>query len=291
MPHALPGDFMKRLFLAVTLLTSSLSFAQSLMVLKTGKVLTFDDQGMIYDLGNFLLPYQIKELHGRYVVDDNRKLRTIDRNGFMFSKEDEDKVPVNIEVFGDNYFISKFGRIFTIDEQGFLFRAEEKESEFRKVEVKGGTFFTAEKKVDGKKFPAFYVVTALGKVVELTIPNVDITRINYTGGNYFTTTSGELFTVSADGYVYSKKDMGHFNGWELKRGGNYFLSRGNVFTVAHSGVLMNVAQAADIGPIKLFGTNFFVTLDGRLFTVSSNGTLKNLPFNEKLSNISHFSHL
>lgn len=282
---------MKRLFLALTLLTSSVSFAQSMMVLKTGKVLTFDDQGMIYDLGNFLLPYQIKEFHGRYVVDDNRKLRTVDRNGFMYSKDDEDKVPVNIEVFGENYFISKFGRIFTIDEQGFVFRAEEKESEFRNVEDKGGIFFTAEKKVDGKKFPAFYAVTNLGRVVEVTIPNVDITRINFTGGNYFTTTSGELFTVSADGYVYSKKDLGRFNGWELKRGGNYFLHQGSVYTVAHSGVLMNVAQASDIGPIKLFGTNFFVTLDGRLFTVSSNGTLKNLPFSEKLTNISHFSQL
>lgn len=282
---------MKRWLVALTLLSTSIVHAQSMIVLKTGKVLTIDDRGLVFDLGNFILPYQIKELRGRYMVDEDRKLRTVDRAGFLYSKEKEDKVPVNIETFGENYFISKFGRIFTIDDQGFVFRAEEKEREFKKLDAVGGTFFVGEKKVDGDKFPAFYVITNLGRILEVTIPNLDLTRITHTGGNYFTTSAGELFSVSADGFVYSKKDLGRFNGWELKRGGNYFLARGKVFTVAQSGIVTEVAQASEIGGIKLYGTNFFITLSGKLYTISASGELKNAPFNEKLTSISHFSHL
>jgi|GEM_PF-809221 len=281
---------MKSLLLALTILTSTLTFGQSMIVLKTGKVLTIDEQGMLYDLGNFLLPYQIKQMGGRYVIDDNRKLRTVDRNGLMFSKEEEDKVPVNIDFFGENHFITKFGKVFTFDEQGFFFESD-KESEFRNIKNNGGNFFVAEKRIERKKVLAFYVINNLGQIVEVNVPGLDLENIYNTGGQYFSTSKGELFTVSSDGYVYSKLSMGTFKGWELKKGGNYFIAHNSVYSISQSGLLMSVASASDIGAVKHFGTNFFITQDGRLFTISSTGAIKNVPFDYKLSDISQFSHL
>lgn len=282
---------MKRLFFAALMFGSVAGQAQSMLVMKTGKIYTFDDQGMIYDLGNFLLPYKIKEIRGRYIIDDKRKLRTIDRNGYLYNKEKEDKVPSNLEHFGENYFINKYGKIFTIDDQGYVFEAEKGEREFKKIEKLGGTFFVGEKKVEGDKKLAFFAITAGGRILEVTIPGLNLGHINFEGGNYFTTSRGELFSVSADGYVFSKKDLGTFNGWEMKKGGNYFIFRNSVYTVAQSGIVMSVADAGDIGHIEVFGTNFFITRTGALYTVSANGTLRKVPFNENLSTVSHFSRL
>ena len=282
---------MKRILLALTLLSSSLAFGQSMLVLKNGKVLTFDDQGMVYDLGNFLLPYQIKKMGGRYVIDEDRKLRTVDNKGLMYSKEEEDKVPVNIDYFGENYFISKFGRMFTVDDLGYFYKGEEKEREFRNVRKAGGNFIIADKKVDGKEVPAIFVITAQGSVVEVNVPGLKLLQVNYTGGNYFTTNSGDLYTVSSDGFIYSKKDLGNFLGYSLKRGGNYFVRGHQLFTVAQNGILTNVASSSEFSTIRYFGTNFFITRDGKLYTVSASGALRNVPFNEPLSNISHFSQI
>lgn len=281
---------MKKLLVAFAILTSSVAFGQSMLIMKSGKVLTIDEQGMVYDLGNFILPYQIKQMGGRYLIDEDRKLRTVDRNGLMYAKDKEEKAPVNVEYYGDNYFISKFGKMFAFDEQGYLFKGE-RESEFRNVKKHGGNFVVAEKRDGIKKVSALYIVNNLGQTVELTVPGLNLEHINHAGGNYFTTTKGELYTVSADGFVFSKLAMGKFNGWELKKGGNYFFAHNSLYSVSQAGLLMSIASAADFGAIKHFGTNFFLTQDGRLFTISSTGTIRNIPIDYKLSDISVFSHL
>lgn len=281
---------MRTLLVLLAVLISSQTFAQSMIVLKTGKVLTIDEQGMLYDLGNFILPYQVNEMGGRYLIDDNRKLKTVDRNGLMYSKESEDKAPSKIEYFGENYFISKFGRLYTIDEQGFLYEGE-KEKEFRNIKIHGGSFFIAEKKVEKKSFLALFVVTNLGTLVEVNVPGLNLSQVVYTGGQYFTTSRGELYTVSNDGFVYSKKSMGKFYGQRLKHGGNYFVAHDGLYSVSQNGLLMNVASKSDLGEISQLGVNFFMTRDGRLFTVSSTGTLRNAFVDFKNSDISLFSHL
>lgn len=281
---------MKRLLVACALLTSTLAFSQSMIVKKTGKILTIDEQGAIYDLGHFLLPYQIKHMGGRYLVDEDRKLRTIDKNGMMFDKTEEDRVPRNIEYFGENYFISKLGKIYTIDDQGFMYEGE-KEKEFRNVIYKGGNFVIAEKKVEGEKVRAIYVITNQGQILEVNVPGLRLDRINFVGGQYFTTSQGELFTVSADGFIYSKKSLGHFNGWELRKGGNYFVVNKNLYTVSSSGILTNAATSNDFATIRHFGTNFFITASGQVFTVSSTGAVRSVYVDLKLSDISQFSRL
>lgn len=281
---------MKTLLVALTLLISSNTFAQSMVLLNSGKVLTIDEQGMLYDLGNFVLPYQVKEMGGRFLIDDKRKLKTIDRNGLMYTKENEDKAPVNIEYFGDNYFISKFGRLYTIDEQGFYYSGE-REREFRNIKITGGRFFIAEKRVESEKSLALFVINNLGALIEVKVPGLNLSQVNYTGGQYFTTSRGELYTVSNDGFVYFKKDMGKFYGQRLKRGGNYFIATDGLYTISDSGLLMNISSPAEAVMIAHVGTNFFMTRDGRFFTISSSGNLRNIPVDFKKSDISLFSHL
>lgn len=281
---------MKYLLLAFSLLSTQVAFSQSIIVLNTGKVLTLDEQGMVYDLGNFLLPYKIKHMGGRYLVDEDRKLRTVDRNGLMYNKEKEDKVPMKIEHFGENFFISKLGKMYTVDEAGFLFEAE-KEREFRNVKLKGGTFVIAEKKVEQDKKLTLFVITNLSKIVEVSNLPVDLNQVNYVGGQYFTTSRGELFSVSADGYVYSKKDLGKFNGYEMKKGGNYFIVRDTLYTVAQSGIVSSAGVNREFTQVRHFGTNFFITSTGALYTVSATGTVRQIPLEYRLSDISVFSQL
>lgn len=281
---------MKYLLLAFSLLSTKVALSQSIIVLNTGKVLTLDEQGMVYDLGNFLLPYKIKHMGGRYLIDEDRRLRTVDRNGLFYNKEKEDKAPMKIEHFGENYFISKFGKMYTIDEAGFLFEAE-KEREFRNVKLKGGTFVIAEKKVEQDKTLALYVVTNLGRIVEVSNLPLDLNQVNYVGGQYFTTSRGELFSVSAEGYVYSKKDLGKFNGYEMKKGGNYFIVRDALYTVAQSGIVSSAGVNREFTQVRHFGTNFFITNSGALYTVSTTGAVRQIPLEYRLSDISVFSHL
>jgi hypothetical protein len=221
---------MKKFMLFALSLYSSLSFSQSMMVMNNGKIVTVDNAGVAFDLGNFQLPYEIKYIGGRYLIDKDRKVHTVDRNGLYIKKLDSDKVPSDIEVLGENYFISKRGTLYTIDDTGFFYEVS-KEREYRNVTAKGGNFFIAEKRDDGKKFLALFVVNSAGQVSEVKVNGLNVGSVNYAGGTYFTTSMGELFTVSADGFVYSKKDMGKFNGWHMKRGHNYFTYQSKIFTV------------------------------------------------------------
>lgn len=277
---------MKSFLLLLSLVFASQAFGQSLISLKNGKVLTIDDQGMLQDLGNFFLPYEIKTFGGRYLVDDKRKVHTIDSNGFMYSKKDEDKVSQNLEVLGDNYFISKWGKLFTLDEKGIFFE-NEKEKVFRKVKHKGGIFFISET----KKIAAFYVVTNLGAFLDVKVPGLDLASVNAVGGQYFTTVQGVLYTVSNDGFVYKKKELGAFKAAQLIKGGNYFFYQKALYTVSQSGLVMSAGMAQDFGKVSVLGSNFFITTDHKLFTVSASGTVRNVEFDYKTSDISNFSHL
>ena len=277
---------MKSFLLLLSLIYVSQAYGQSLISMKNGKVLTIDDQGMLQDLGNFFLPYEIKTFGGRYLVDDKRKVHTIDHNGFMYSKKDEDKVSANLEVLGDNYFISKWGKLFTLDEKGTFFE-NEKEKVFRKVKHKGGIFFISEV----KKTPVLFAVTNLGAFLEVKVPGLDLALVNAVGGQYFTTTQGVLYTVSTDGFVYSKREMGGFKGAQLLKGGNYFFYNKGLYTVSQSGLVMSAGMAQDFGKVSFLGTNFFITTANKLYTVSASGTVRNVEFDFRASDISNFSHL
>ena len=277
---------MKSFLLLLSLVFASQAFAQSMISLKNGKVLTIDDQGMLQDLGNFFLPYEIKTFGGRYLVDDKRKVHTIDSSGFMYSKKDEDKVAQNIEVTGDNYFTSKWGKLYTLDETGVFFE-NKKDKLFRKIKHKGGIFFISET----KRVSALYAVTNLGAFLEVEVPGLDLSSVNAVGGQYFTTTQGVLYTVSNDGFVYSKREMGAFKGAQLARGGNYFFYNKSLYTVTQSGVVMSAGMAQDFGKVSVLGTNFFITTANKLFTVSTSGTVRNMEIEFKASDISNFSHL
>lgn len=276
---------MLKLIACLVLFASVNTYAQSLIVLRNGKVITLDSSGAIQDLGNFMLPYKIKHIGGRFLINDKRKVFTVDERGYFYSKEQEDKVVQNIEHVGENYFISKRGTIFSVDRAGTLYEIK-RDKEYKNLVHSCGTFFVSEyRNSEFKKEKALFVVTELGTVVRAAIDASVIDRINYCGGRYFTTVGGTLYTVSTDGYVYAKEDR--FQGYELKRGSNYFITRDGIFTVANSGILQSAGNTP--GNITHFGANFMITQEGKLYTVSESGALRVSELGFLIPEISHFS--
>ncbi len=168
---------MKVSLLICSLFISSFSFAQSMFVLNSGKVITIDDQGMVFDSKGTVAPDQVRHLGGRFIIDQDRRIRTIDRAGNIYTKEKDDKSPIKVEHLGDNYFVSKFGRIFTIDENGYLYEGESKEREYRNIKLKGGNFLIAEKKIDSQKVLVLLVVNHFGKVLEVQVPGLNLENV------------------------------------------------------------------------------------------------------------------
>jgi hypothetical protein len=282
---------MKTLIFALCVLSSSLSFAQSFLHQKNGQILTINKNGELLELGNFLIPYSIDETGGRYFTDKERKVQTIDANGYLYSKADQDKVPAKIEIHGGNYFISKRGTLYTVSSEGYFFE-NKKEREFRNVTVTGGNFFVSERKKEGKKSKVLFTVNKAGTLSELKVPNFDVGSIHTSvGGQFFTTTRGELFSVSVDGFVFSKKELGLFRGWEFKSGGNFFFYQKYLYTVTDAGVVLKQNLADSYGKTYTIGSNFFVTQDKKLFTVSADGQVKQVASDFEISDISHFSRL
>lgn len=282
---------MKVSLLIFTLFLSNLSIAQSILVLGNGKMMTVDDQGMISDSGSSILLEEVRNMGGRFIIDKDRRIRTVDRAGFLYTKDKQDKAPIKIEHFGDNFFISKLGRIFTIDEQGQLYEGESKEKEFRNVKIRGGNFLIAQKKVDSEKTLALFVVTHFGKVIEVNVPGLNLESVLYAGGQYFITDRGTIYTITNDGQVFLRKDVGSIRGHEMRMGGNYFFTDSSLYTISQAGILSAVGMTNDFGRVRAFGTNFFVTQDNRLFTISSSGNVRSVPTDFSLSTISLFSQL
>lgn len=279
---------MKCLLLALTFVYSTIAFSQSMIVLKTGAVISIDDQGMLNETAGFMLPYQIKNFGGRYIVDEKRRVNTLDKMGMMFLKEKKEKAPNKIEFLANNFFLTKQGKMFTIDEFGILFE-NSREKDFKNVKFLGGNFLVTEKKVKRELEATIYVVDHLAKILEITVPGLYPELINVVGGQYFTTSQNVVYTVSTDGFAYSKKEMGAFRGNQFKKGGNYFFYLGSLYTVSANGMLMSSGMASDFGSIRHYGSNFFITTAGLLYTVSSSGTVRNAQVDFKISDISHFS--
>ena len=281
---------MKKLTLLAFSLYSAFSFSQSMMIMNNGKVITIDKAGIANDFGSFMLPYEVKFMGGRYLIDKDRKVRTVDRNGMFFSKADSDKVASDIEYLGENYFISKRGTLYSVDDSGFFYELS-KEREYKELTHKGGNFFVSEKKADGKKYKAFFVINSSGQVNEIKMAGLNVDAINYVGGNYFTTAMGELFTVSTDGFVYSKKELGNFTGHMMKRGHKYFFYQSKVFTVSDNGLVNDAGPSLLLGDIKTMGTNFFINAASTVFSVSDTGTIQRVTLKVEVPLISTMSRL
>lgn len=281
---------MLKFLVILVFMAAANAYSQSMIVLNNGKVLTIDNSGTLQDLSNFTLNYEIELVGGRFFINGDRKVFTVDQSGFFYSKEAEDKVARNVEYKGENYFISKTGKLFAVDAQGYLLEIN-REKEYKKLVHLGGNFFVSEFREGFKKVKALFVITGAGTVLKVQVPGLDLEFINYAGGRYFTTTDGTLYTVSTDGYVYSKQTMGRINGWQMKRGGNYFVYKSNLYSISDSGLLQSVGEAPNPYEVSHWGTNFILTRKGNLTTFSDSGSVRTNKVDFKASDISHFSSL
>lgn len=257
---------MKNLFFVILTVFSMSSFAQSYIVMDNGLIITTDNRGFAYDIGDYAFPLKITMKGGQFFVEENKVLATIDENGILFRKYEV--MPETVLGQGMNYFISAKGEIFTVDQKGMVHLSQN--DAYAQAMNFGGNYFTA-KSATGLDL---YVVTATGEVVKAVAEKLDMTSVIAFGGNYFMTNRGVLFTVGSEGQVVSHahKRIGILQ----KRGGNYFTdSTGMIYTVAQDGrlVLPGLPLSLKINSINKLGSNYFLDLSGNLFTVDADGNI------------------
>jgi len=275
---------MKNALLLILGLLPNLVFSQSLIVMETGKVLTISSEGYHYDNGNFVLPYKIKHLGGNFLIDGRKSLNTVDENGIYYKLGDK-KLPRLIKHTAENYFISKFGRIFTVNKAGNIFRGD-KSKVYKKIKIKGGRFFVSETKKNNFEL---IVINDDGIILNVKVPFLDPSSIAQVGSNYFVTTTGELFTIDAKGFVYTTKHLGiNFSGF-IERGGNYLFNKNRLFTVSATGLLVEQNSQVIAASKRFMGTNFFITDDQRIHIVDKNGMIKTSDFPFDVSEVSRIS--
>lgn len=242
------------------------SFGQSFLVLNNGVVLTNDKSGFIYDFGHFVLPYQVNFSGGQFMSVEG-KLVIVDRNGYLYRTDE--KVSSKINGKGDNYFVDNKGTLYTFDSKGFFYKFS-KESDIKDVSLYGGRFFI----VKNKKNSFLYTLNSSGNFFKLNIEGLDPSSINIAGGNFFQTQKGEVFTISDEGFVFSKKEMEI--GKIKKIGGRFFLTEDDaIYTVSKEGFLLLpfLPENLKVSDIKKLGRDFFITSEGKLYSVSEEGNI------------------
>ncbi len=255
---------MKKLLLAGVALLSLNAFSQSYMILGNGVTLTTDKNGLVYDFGNFNLPYKVTVNGGQFMVVDD-KLATVDTQGYFYHKDEKIK---DIRFKGYNFMINKGGDMISIDENGFFYRFD-KDVPFKKTISAGGNYLLV--KNDKNKTTDLYTVNSRGLYFNPAVPGLNASDIIQTSGNYFTTRLGGIYTVAKDGIVYSK-DGQYKIGGITRMGGNFFIDSSNsIYTVTEAGFLMNpmIPKNLVVSKITKTGANYMIDSDGKLFTVDT----------------------
>lgn len=269
---------MKKLLVAGLMLASINVFSQSYLILNNGVTLTTDNAGFVYDFGHFHLPYKINIVGGQFFVEDN-KLSTLDLSGFLYEKG---KKIEKVKAKGSNFLITNDNTLVTIDSKGFFYEFDKDDKIFKKVSLFGGNFFLV--KPDDKK-PAvdLYTVNNKGNYFKVTVEGLNPADISTVGGTYFQTKAGVVYTVSKDGFVFSKasQKVGSIS----KIGGNFFIdSTGLLFTVSEDGFLMLPILPANIkvSDVSKLGANFMLDSAGKIFLVDKTGAMAERTINHDL---------
>lgn len=275
---------MKKFLLAGLMLASFNAFSQSYLILNNGITLTTDKAGYIYDFGHFRLYYKVQVKGLNYFVED-KKLSTVDENGFLYEKS----IKVDeVKGTGGNYFVNKSSHLVTIDSKGFFYEYEDDAKIFKKITRFGGNYFLVQ--MDKKKPVQLYTVNNKGNYFNINVPGLNPADINAFNGNYFQTKSGVVYTVSAEGFVFSKADINV--GKIEKAGGNYFIDSNKLlYTVNDEGylILPVLPENLNIEDLVSFGANYMIDTEGRIYLVDKNGNIFERSINHDLRNGKIFS--
>jgi hypothetical protein len=260
---------MKKILALGSLMLALNGYSQSYMILGNGVTLTTDKAAFVYDFGHFILPYKVTLTGGQFLAEEG-KLISIDDKGFLYRKDE--KAPSKLKGKGNNYVIADNGTLYTFDAAGFFYKYD-KEAATKKSSGFGGNFFTV-KPDDKKPLVDLYTLNSKGNYFKTTIPGLNPAEITTLGGTYFQTNQGVIFTVSKDGFVYSKAETK--TGLIKKMGGNFFIDSANaIYTVSEEGFLYLpvLPMNLKIATITKVGQNYFLDQEGRLFVVDSTGAI------------------
>ena len=198
-----------------------------------------------------------------YFVLENGITLTVDPNGYVY--DFGHYTPVNrVTVKGGQYLVEDTNVLVTVDDRGVLFRKYEMLP--KQVIGKGLNYFIGDN-------GAFYAIDNLGFVI-LTQDDPKIKTATKFGGNFFTTDTDEIFTVTSAGQYSAVRVEGLKPSDIITFGGNYFMTnRGVLYTVSNDGKVFD-KRSDRVGIIVKKGGNYFVDSTGILYTVSQDGSLK-----------------
>lgn len=266
---------MRKLLLGAIALLSVNAYSQSYLVLNSGVTLTTDSQGFVYDMNNFVLPYNVKGNGGNFILED-KTLVTIDAQGLFYRNETKVK---KIKGSGLNYFVSEgtFGstKLFTIDDNGFAYELDAEGIKLRDIKIFGGNYF-----VEGGNLT---IIRSDGTYKTVQVAGLDLDRIRGFAGNYFISEAGQFFTLTSEGIIKT-----FYKGFKQikKAGGNYFIDdRGFVNTISAQGELITPVLPYGFNVKKLvsYGANYMIDSDGLIFTIDSEGQMLQRPINLDLT--------
>jgi len=260
---------MKVSLILLTLLFPLLVSAQSYLILSNGVTLTVDKSGFIYDFDHFFLPYKVQVNGGQFFVSDEI-LYTIDENGFLYKKDTEID-PKDVVGKGLNYFINDSHHLYTIDQKGFVFKYSKDKSVIKKAKLFGGNFFTVELD-EKKKITELYTLNSKGNFFKTVLQGLNPYEISTVGGRWFLTNKNVLYTISKDGFVFSKNEV--IISKVKINGGNYLVDDTNkMFTISDDGLILlpNLPITLNLNQINKIGSNYLIDKEGRAFVINSSG--------------------
>jgi hypothetical protein len=260
---------MKKILALGSLILALNGYAQSYMILGNGVTLTTDKAAYIYDFGHFILPYKVTLTGGQFLAEEG-KLISIDDAGFLYRKDE--KAPTKLKGKGNNYIVADNGTLYTFDATGFFYKFD-KDAATKKAVGFGGNFFTV-KPEEKKTIVDLYTLNSKGNYFKTVVEGLNPSEISTFGGTFFQTTKGIVYTISKDGFVFSKADT---KVAAIKKiGGNFFIDANNaIYTVSAEGFLMLPALPMNlkIATITKLGQNYFLDQEGKLFVVDSAGAI------------------
>jgi hypothetical protein len=262
------ANLKKIIFLALMTLSLS-SYSQSYLILDNGIVITEDKAGYMYDFGHYAFPQKITLKGGRYFVEENAIIATVDDNGLLYRKYEV--IPEKVIGKGVNYFLGSEGELYTVNRSGVV--KINQYPELKLASIFGGNFF-AVPQTNETNILDLYVINQDGERIKTSNNYFKSTEIVVVGGSYFMTNRGIAYTVSYDGVVTGWPQLRV--GLIAKKGGNYFTdSSGTIFTIAEDGTLKVpvIPVGLKVSLITKLGSNYFIDINGRLFSVDENGEI------------------
>lgn len=261
---------MKSIFAALALVTALSAEAQSFLVQESGKLLTIDKQGFIYDLEQTVVPDDIKLKGKNWFITKNNEMTVIGGDGLVTKKVGM-ALPKSIKASGGSWLVGDKSEFVVVNSDGMVYSYVEPLMNKVKVLAAGANWLVIRARdksvhiltldsVNGRYFAASAVMMQQGPLA------LNINNIRIKGNNWFTDANGILFVVRKDGGIQSKREMGIFLG-ATSRGGNFFIDvRGGVQVVLDNGFVALPYLPMVFGNMIKSGPNYAWNTQGDFFT-------------------------